>query len=236
MALQLNFFLSDSRLFTNFRYPNYDIVGDPNIAKTAGIATRYSNNSLYGILLDIHLLSLSDHLVCTFSSQVCRVAYEIMQTYDVDATSHFTSLDDVYYYGGQNGHSSVVRTETGISFLPHFPVNRFHDVHPQFTCTYLFDKLILSNAFKPFSLLGFYARFMFCRQAILPHEPENLKELALKVGDEISVAGNHWDGYSKGRNLRTNQVGLYPSFKVSTFKEANSIYILLKINNCKVKT
>ncbi|KAK6621299.1 hypothetical protein RUM43_011605 [Polyplax serrata] len=139
------------------KYPNYDIVGDPNIAKTAGIATRYSNNSLYGILLDIHLLSLSDHLVCTFSSQVCRVAYEIMQTYDVDATSHFTSLDDVYYYGGQNGHSSV---------------------------------------------------------AILPHEPENLKELALKVGDEISVAGNHWDGYSKGRNLRTNQVGLYPSFKV----------------------
>lgn len=38
--------------------------------------------------------------------------------------------------------------------------------------------------------------------------------MTLKVGDQISVAGNHWDGYSKGRNLRTNQVGLYPSFKV----------------------
>ena len=73
------------------------------------MATRYTDNSLYGIILDLHLLSLSDHLVCTFSSQVCRAAYELMLTYDPDASSHFTSLDDVYYYGGQNEHSAVVR-------------------------------------------------------------------------------------------------------------------------------
>ncbi|EEB15853.1 alpha-(1,6)-fucosyltransferase, putative [Pediculus humanus corporis] len=139
------------------KYPDYDVIGDPDVAKTAGMSTRYSDNSLFGILLDIHLLSLSDHLVCTFSSQVCRVAYEIMQTYDLDATTHFTSLDDVYYYGGQNAHSSV---------------------------------------------------------AVLPHEPMNSNEIELKVGDKIIVAGNHWDGYSKGRNLRTNKEGLYPSFKV----------------------
>lgn len=72
------------------------------------MSTRYSDNSLYGILLDVYLLSLSDHIVCTFSSQVCRAAYELMQTYVPDATSHFSSLDDVYYYGGQNGHPAVV--------------------------------------------------------------------------------------------------------------------------------
>lgn len=91
------------------RYPEYDVLGDPAIAKSAGMATRYTDNSLYGIILDLHLLSLSDHIVCTFSSQVCRAAYELMVTYDPDATSHFTSLDDVYYYGGQNEHSAVVR-------------------------------------------------------------------------------------------------------------------------------
>lgn len=107
IVITLNLFFFNFR-FSRFRYPDYDVIGDPEVAKTAGISTRYSENSLYGILLDIHLLSLSDHLVCTFSSQVCRVAYEIMQTYNVDATSHFTSLDDVYYYGGQNAHSSVV--------------------------------------------------------------------------------------------------------------------------------
>ncbi|XP_015378055.1 PREDICTED: alpha-(1,6)-fucosyltransferase-like [Diuraphis noxia] len=38
----------------------------------------------------------------------------------------------------------------------------------------------------------------------------------LEVGDEIEVAGNHWDGYSKGTNLRTKKTLLYPSFKVTT--------------------
>jgi hypothetical protein len=55
------------------RYPEYDILGDPNVAKTAAVSTRYSDTSLNGIVLDIHFLSLSDYLVCTFSSQVCNV-------------------------------------------------------------------------------------------------------------------------------------------------------------------
>ncbi|KAL0266815.1 UNVERIFIED_CONTAM: hypothetical protein PYX00_009258 [Menopon gallinae] len=139
------------------KYPDYEVLGDPEIAKTAAMSTRYSDNSLYGILLDVYLLSLSDHLVCTFSSQVCRAAYELMQTYVPDATSHFTSLDDSYYYGGQNGHPAV---------------------------------------------------------AVIDHQAETALELDLKVGDQIAIAGNHWDGYSKGRNLRTNQIGLFPSFKV----------------------
>lgn len=52
------------------KYPHYDILGDPTISKTAAVASRYSDSSLNGIILDIHMLSMSDFLVCTFSSQV----------------------------------------------------------------------------------------------------------------------------------------------------------------------
>lgn len=52
------------------KYPHYEILGDPTISKTAAVSTRYSDTSLQGIILDIHMLSMSDFLVCTFSSQV----------------------------------------------------------------------------------------------------------------------------------------------------------------------
>lgn len=129
-----------------------------DVAKAAAVSTRYTDSSLNGIVLDIHLLSLSDYLVCTFSSQVCRVAYEIMQTIYPDASNRFKSLDDIYYYGGQNAHN---------------------------------------------------------REAVLAHEPKNHEEIHVKPGDFIGVAGNHWNGFSKGKNSRTNQLGLFPSFKVN---------------------
>ena len=50
---------------------------------------------------------------------------------------------------------------------------------------------------------------------MLPHEPKNHDEIQIRPGDLVGVAGNHWNGYSKGKNLRTNQVGLFPSFKVN---------------------
>lgn len=80
-----------------------------------------------------------------------------MQNYYPDAADKFRSLDDIYYYGGQNPHNRI---------------------------------------------------------AVLPHEGHNNGELSMKTGDVVGVAGNHWNGYSKGKNLRTKQIGLYPSFKV----------------------
>lgn len=63
------------------RYPEYEFLGDPNIAKSAAVATRYSDSSLKGIIADIHFLSLTDYLVCTFSSQVrADTAYVILST------------------------------------------------------------------------------------------------------------------------------------------------------------
>ncbi|KAJ8938216.1 hypothetical protein NQ314_011575 [Rhamnusium bicolor] len=149
----------DPKVLTEARnkYPHYEIIGDPSISKTAAVSTRYSDSSLFGIILDIHMLSMSDYLVCTFSSQVCRVAYEIMQNYYPDASARFRSLDDIYYYGGQNAHNVV---------------------------------------------------------AVWPHEPKRSSEMTIAAGDLIGIAGNHWNGFSKGRNLRTNQIAFYPSFKV----------------------
>lgn len=46
------------------------------------------------------------------------------------------------------------------------------------------------------------------------YEAESKQEISLKVGDVIGVAGNHWDGFSKGVNRRTGANGLYPSYKV----------------------
>ena len=91
----------------SFRYPGYEFLGDVAIAKGAAVATRYTDASLQGILIDIHMLAHSDFLVCTFSSQVCRMAYELMQTLHPDASTRFKSLDDIYYYGGQGAHQQV---------------------------------------------------------------------------------------------------------------------------------
>ncbi|MGH0150056.1 UNVERIFIED_CONTAM: hypothetical protein FKN15_045569 [Acipenser sinensis] len=91
------------------------------------------------------------------TNTVCRVAYEIMQTLHPDASSHFHSLDDIYYFGGQNAHNQI---------------------------------------------------------AIYPHQPRTGEEILLEPGDVIGVAGNHWDGYSKGMNRKMGRTGLYPSYKV----------------------
>lgn len=140
------------------KYPSYEFLGDVSIAKGAAVATRYTDSSLRGILIDIHMLAHSDYLVCTFSSQVCRLAYEVMQTLHPDASAKFKSLDDIYYYGGQGAHQ---------------------------------------------------------QQAIYPHKSSKSGEISLDVGDVVGIAGNHWDGYSKGVNERTKQSGLYPSFKAA---------------------
>lgn len=96
-------------------------------------------------------------LSSVFISKVCRVAYEIMQTLHPDASAYFHSLDDIYYFGGQNAHNQI---------------------------------------------------------AVYAHHPRTADEIPMEPGDIIGVAGNHWDGYSKGINRKLGRTGLYPSYKV----------------------
>ena len=46
------------------------------------------------------------------------------------------------------------------------------------------------------------------------HSPNDQSDqIDLKVGDVVGIAGNHWNGMSKGTNRRTGQTGLFPSYK-----------------------
>ncbi|XP_059046636.1 alpha-(1,6)-fucosyltransferase [Achroia grisella] len=140
------------------KYPSYQFLGDESVAKTAATHRRYTPVSLAGLLLDLHMLAMCDYIVCTFSSQVGRVAYEMMQTNRVDASNSFFSLDDIYYFGGQNAHDRI---------------------------------------------------------AVMPHSPEHSQDISLEVGDLIGIAGNHWNGYGRGTNKRSNMNGLIPWYKTA---------------------
>lgn len=72
------------------------------------------------------------------------------------------------------------------------------------------------------------------RVAVLPHDSKTLGEISFVPGDLIGIAGNHWNGYSKGRNLRTNQVGLFPSFKVKDKVEIAKFPSYAEIDNSQI--
>ena len=55
------------------RYPQYQFISDNKISQLAAQDKRYSIDSLYGVIFDITMLSESDYLVCTFSSQVSTI-------------------------------------------------------------------------------------------------------------------------------------------------------------------
>lgn len=50
------------------------------------------------------------------------------------------------------------------------------------------------------------------QKAEFAHKPRTSGELELAVGDKIGVAGNHWNGMSKGTNQRTNRVCISSSY------------------------
>ncbi|KAK0056407.1 alpha-(1 6)-fucosyltransferase-like isoform X2 [Biomphalaria pfeifferi] len=95
------FLASDENLIDEARlaYPNFTFIHNPNISMD-----RNSMDGFKGVVTDIFFLAHSQFLVCTFSSQVCRLAYELMQTMHGDASNWFRSLDDIYYFGGQTHH------------------------------------------------------------------------------------------------------------------------------------
>lgn len=83
------------------KYPDYVFVNNNNASRQAAPDTRYSDMALLGINSDIHFLSSCDFLVCTFSSNVGRAAYALMQTYNGDASTNVRSLDKRFYFNGQ---------------------------------------------------------------------------------------------------------------------------------------
>lgn len=58
---------------------------------------RFSKTGLESIIFDLHFLSNADYLVCTFSSNICRLAYELLSAKKPDFSQLARSLD-VHYY------------------------------------------------------------------------------------------------------------------------------------------
>ena len=53
---------------------------------------RYSQNGQKSIALDVHYLSMADFIVCTFSSNVCRLAYALRLLKIIHVTNKFLKI------------------------------------------------------------------------------------------------------------------------------------------------
>lgn len=85
-------------LFSDFRYPDYRFVYNNSATEIAGsFEKRFSKTGLESIMFDLHFLSNADYLVCTFSSNICRLAYELLSSKRADYHQLARSLD-VHYY------------------------------------------------------------------------------------------------------------------------------------------
>ncbi|CAG9123083.1 unnamed protein product [Plutella xylostella] len=165
---------------------------------------RYTPLSLTGLLVDLQLLSSCDYIVCTFSSQIGRLAYEMMQANRADASNSYFTLDDIYYYGGQNAHNRI-------AVLPH-KGGKHEDIS--------FERKWPRKRLKLFSCIVddiyyYGGQNAHNRIAVLPHKGGKHEDISFEVGDFIGVAGNHWNGYGRGTNKKTNQDGLIPWYKTA---------------------
>ncbi|CAH8536089.1 unnamed protein product [Schistosoma rodhaini] len=92
----------DPNVFTQFSYnhPNHILYGSPGRSHSADMEFRMTYNSMNSAVIDVIALSMTDFLVCTFSSNICRLAYELMQTRHMelgDATQLCHSIDFAFH-------------------------------------------------------------------------------------------------------------------------------------------
>nr|XP_027211635.1 alpha-(1,6)-fucosyltransferase-like [Penaeus vannamei] len=96
------------------KYPNYKIVCNEESVSTANMKTRKSETNMKNFLTDVFFLYHSDYLVCSLSSNICRLAYELLQTLRPDAPRRIFSVDSSYWFHYEVGN--VVRAR-----YPHTP-------------------------------------------------------------------------------------------------------------------
>ena len=77
--------MNEASNFTDFNF-----FGNSRVASLASnSALRHLEGNAIWVITDVLILSKSQYLVCTFSSNLCRLAYELMQ---VSANVYFTYL------------------------------------------------------------------------------------------------------------------------------------------------
>jgi glycoprotein 6-alpha-L-fucosyltransferase len=96
------------------KYPNYKfiLVDDEQSFRI----NRWSDLSLWLIIVNIRLLGMCDFVVCTYSSSVCRVINMHLQQRNLDILTSIKSLQFVYFVMNENDRN-------GIAILDHEPSN-----------------------------------------------------------------------------------------------------------------
>lgn len=85
------------------KYPNYEILYNLEASKISfKLETRYTLSALYGTVADIEMLVACDFVVCTFSSNICRLVLEKKQTQVPDAFFMVKSVDYAYHNFAEN--------------------------------------------------------------------------------------------------------------------------------------
>jgi glycoprotein 6-alpha-L-fucosyltransferase len=82
-------------------YKNYEVIVNEDVSKKAS-DYQHHGLSAEGIMVDVHLASLCDFLVCTLSSNVGRRIYEFMYNQYIDAHERMFSLDHRYFEFGES--------------------------------------------------------------------------------------------------------------------------------------
>ena len=91
-----------------FKYAHYEIYPKGPLS-TRDPLSGYNEDGLMSVLTDIHLLTRCSHLVCAFSDEFCRIAYELMWVCQGDrgAESAYYSLDFDYFHTWQHPHEYI---------------------------------------------------------------------------------------------------------------------------------
>ncbi|CAL8087927.1 unnamed protein product [Calicophoron daubneyi] len=101
------------------QYPHYVVHNTTREKFVKAAGTRYPADSRTHIAMEIFLLSLTDYIVCTLSSNVCRVAYELMQTRHNeigDASDLVQTIDTSYFWdSGQTIKCQMVQDEESLN-------------------------------------------------------------------------------------------------------------------------
>ena len=92
----MNIILKPIFIFSN-RYPDYKFYFNNTFTSINKIySLRASTIGFESFLHDVYFLSNADHIVCTFTSNVCRVAYELLIPKSSDTYKLVRSLDIHY--------------------------------------------------------------------------------------------------------------------------------------------
>ncbi|CAM1304727.1 Uncharacterised protein r2_g1461 [Pycnogonum litorale] len=86
------------------QFPSYKVFGDVDSTRMANVDnTRYTVVSARQLIADLFVLSKSDFIVCTLSSNLCRLIYEILMSSGIDESDlskHLVSVNGVWHYHG----------------------------------------------------------------------------------------------------------------------------------------